>query len=273
MTAYIHLRPDPHYRMDAFVEGCKRLGHDVVLGQPPAAMEPWDIGIIWNKTARSRKTVEACRAADAPLIVVENGYYGDEDGLQPFAMALDGHCGSGRWFVGDQSRLDALEIDFHPQRDRIPNCLIANQRGIGAPRMASPHDFIDRVRPTVLSAGYEPVVREHPGRHAPAVSLQAQLAAAGAVVVWSSNCATLALIAGIPTYYCAPHIITQGAAKRFTTFGARPVFPTDEERMTAFNQMAWGQAFLSEITSGEAIRRLVNVHTGAMPSCQEGMGL
>lgn len=276
LTAFIDLRKDTHYRTEAFVAGFTKLGFRVVVDRPYEPLGPDDVAVVWNKTARSRQTIEMARKGGGAVIVAENGYYGkDADGLQSYALALDGHCGSGRWFVGGPERLEALNIDFKPYQPRDTNrVLVAAQRGIGSPAMASPFGFALKQAEMLQARGYQPIIREHPGRHEPAIPLAEQLAEVGSVVVWSSNCATSALIEGLPTFYCAPHIVTQGGAVPIKQFAQRPFARTfDLQRREAFVRMSWAQAFLGEISTGEALDRLLQVHAGSLPACQEGLGL
>lgn len=275
LTAYLDLRKETHYRTEAFAEGFRRLGYRVVVDRPYEPLAPDDVAVIWNKTARSRATIEMARKRGAAVIVAENGYYGkDANGIQPYAVALDGHCGSGRWFVGGPERLEALNIEFKPWQVRDTNAvLIAEQRSIGSREMASPFGFARRQAEFLQAGGYRPIVREHPGRHEATVPLEDQLTEVGALVVWSSNCATSALIEGLPTYYCAPHIVSQGAARPMRKTLPQDFPDFERARWEAFVRLSWAQAFLSEIASGEAVERLIQVHAGALPACQEGLGL
>lgn len=271
-TAYVQIRETPHYRRNSFISGLSRLGYTVVPLTPVHACHPDDVVVVWNKTARSTQAIQMARQGGAAVIVAENGYHGrDENSVQRYALALDGHNGSGRWFAPDRSRLDALGVHFTPFR--IPKnrrVLIAQQRGIGSPVMRSPHDFDTRTAAALERAGYETRIRRHPGTEAPEIALLDDLADCAALVVWSSNCATAALIAGVPTYYTAPAIITQGAARPleellvddFREFGVvtKP-----------FSEMAWAQWTVDEIDTGEPFRLLLDVHKGRLPSCRPGV--
>lgn len=268
-TAYVHLREDPHYRRLAFINGFARLGYIVVQGQPQKPISERDVCVIWNKTPRSRLTFEAARAAGAACIVAENGYAGlDDQGHRPYALALDGHCGSGRWYVGDESRLEALNLPFQPPREPTGNrVLIVGQRGIGCPLMRSPHNFVDDRVSILTKRGWDCLVRPHPGMKAPERLLDDDLAQVDQVAVWSSNVATQALIQGLPVFYGAPAIITAGAAKRTTA----PF--TEGERRIAFQRLAWAQWFIDEIENGAALQTLIDVHAGVLPSLHSGHGL
>lgn len=285
-TAYVHLPAQVHYRREAFINGLSRLGYIVVQGQPAVAMKPNDVAVVWNKTVRSQYVLNAARKAGAAVIVAENGYYGaDEDGRQPYALALDGHNGSGRWFVGGRERLDALDVPFQPNRTRRTGALlVAAQRGIGSPLMASPKEHAMEVS-MAIAARYPDVyrfhIRPHPGQNKPKKPLWQDLLDVEAVIVWSSNCATAALVEGVPVFYDAPAIVTEGAAVslrgRSASGPSRSVNLqqtfTDESREKSFQRLAWAQWFLREIESGEALNTLICVHEGSLPSCQKGFGL
>jgi hypothetical protein len=273
-TAYLHFPDAVHYRREAFIGGLSRLGYIVQQGQPSVALRDNDVAVIWNKTARSHQSVEAARKGGGALIVCENGYAGkDVDARQPYAMALDGHNGSGRWFApDDSSRLDALGLQPKPFRAQTSQkVVIAAQRGIGSPLMRSPPGFTDNVRRQLVARGFEVQVRPHPGQETPATRLMDDLEDARCLVVWSSNCATEAQIEGVPTYYVAPAIVTAPGLKKFA-----PMLDLDFSdglRQEGLQRMAWAQWFLSEIAQGTAFKTLIDVHQGRLPSCQKGLGL
>lgn len=271
--AYVHLPAHVEERRAAFIDGLARLGFIVIQGQPTEPVRPGDVAVIWNRMRRSQQSVDMVKAGGGALIVTENGYFGrDRNQRPPYAMALDGHNGSGRWYAPDPSRLQALDLPFQPFRTTGRYVLITDQRGLGSPQMRSPHDFANRTAGEIVRTTHAEVrIREHPGRHKPERPLEADLAEARAVVVWSSNCASSALIQGIPTYYRAPTIVTRGAAHPFAP--AMTGTFTALARQRAFGRAAWAQWFLDEIATGEPFRVLLDVHAGKLPTCQEGLGL
>lgn len=264
-VAHLHLPAHVEERRFAFIDGFKRLGFQVQFGSPPPTqpLKPEDVVVVWNMTARSHQAIYAAQAAGAALIVAENGYFGqDADGCQTYALALDGHNGSGRWPSGGRERLEALNVPFKPLkpyvRDRI---LIADQRGIGSQLMRSPHNFGHLTASWLERRGFRTELRPHPGRHAPRRPLADDLAQTDAVVVWSSNVATQALIEGLPTYFCAPHIVSEGASRKVSVAHPEPTgVCSEEQRDAAFVRMAWAQWFLNEIAAGEAFKRLLDLH-------------
>lgn len=271
--AYVHLLDAVHYRREAFINGFAKLGYIVARGQPCVPLGPQDVAVIWNKTARSEQTMQMARKGEGALMVAENGYFGkDANGHQPYALALDGHNGSGRWYAPDASRLEKVGLAFEPIKPAGDGkIVVADQRGIGSPLMRSPDKFgentVDLLKRRLPHR--EVVLRTHPGRHQPTRTLDEDLDGCDALVVWSSNSATLALQKGIPVHYCAPTMVSAGASKPF-----QPTLTerfTEADRHEAFSRMAWAQWFLDEITSGEALEALLAVHAGALPSISPGL--
>lgn len=274
--AYLIVRENPPYRSQSFAQGLTRLGYDV-LGHQPDKMDADDVAVIWNKTYRSRRVIDAARASGAALLVTENGYMGqDAAGIQNYALALDGHNGSGRWHVGDEKRLRRMNPTLRPWVSDTGRVLLLGQRGIGCPLMASPHDFERDVAPRMERDGWNVRLRPHPGAAKPKKSLDDDLDGCSMAMAWSSNAATRALELGVPVLYAAPYIVTAGASKPFDLTKCKNIARatcTDEERWAAFVRMAWAQWSLAEISSGEALVTLLDVHRGHLPSCQEGAGV
>lgn len=267
-TAYLQLPDHMSDRSHAFSDGCAQLGFVVNLGSPVSRLRHDDVVITWNLSARSYHSAQMAREGGGAHIVAENGYTGfDEHGQQHYAMALEGHCGSGRWFAPDDSRLKKLDIDFQPWRNTAHRkALVAEQRGIGSSLMKSPAHYGTSIVRELQKRGVEGIIRPHPGAVKDANGpLMEALDGLDSLVVWSSNCATEALINGVPVYYSAPHIITAGAASKFATYGNHNF--TDEARYAAFSRLAWAQWTLDEIASGEAIDTLLQVHRGRLPAC------
>lgn len=231
--------------------------------------------VIWNKTGRSAQAIRLARQGGAAVIVAENGYHGtDENGIQRYALALDGHNGSGRWFGPDRSRLESLNIDFRPPITSMEMpVVIAGQRGIGSMSMRSPPNFHDKMSALLNHYGMTVRVRHHPGSSLNIIPppMADELADCSAMVVWSSNCATSALIGGIPTFYAAPAIATAGAAKPYKSeFGIdlqNLIAPIrhDDAFMDGFGRMAWAQWTIAELTSGIPFQHLLDIHKGKLP--------
>ena len=79
-----------------------------------------------------------------------------------------------------------------------------------------------------------------------------------AVVVWGSSSAVQALVAGVPVFFEAPHIIVEDACER----GIKNIDrPSTRDRLPAFEALAWAQWSLEEIAAGEPFRHLLQ-HAG-----------
>lgn len=259
--AYIMVRTKPEYRSEAFVAGAAKLGYTPLLtSEPPKTLNPGDLLITWNAHGRMRPAIDVARRDGATHVLVENGYVGKDDaGVQYYAMAFNGHCGSGQWRVGGPERWEALDTPIKPWAPPGDHVLVCDQRGLGSDLMRSPDAFGDTTfRQLKKYTERRIVVRKHPGRHRPQYTLEQQMENAWAVVVWSSNVATVALLQGIPVFGCAPYIITEGAVQRGLEDLEFPIRPEDPARLTTMQQLAWAQWSVAEIANGTAFDWLLN---------------
>ena len=238
--------------------------------------------MIWNRYGTNHELAKDYERAGARVLVCENGYLGaDEQQRQFYAIARNGHNGSGSWpYDGRKDvrpapvhRWEKLGIDVQPWREPPADgyLLVCGQRGIGSPEMASPPGWheavIARLRRVTKTAIK---VRSHPGNDEPVVPLEKDLAGALGVVVWSSSVAGKALLKGIRCWYDAPHHVLGGAMERvaelelllrsgnlrqdlFSRFG--------HERRPWFARMAWAQWSVEEIERGEPFEHLLSADT------------
>lgn len=253
--ALITLRDTPHYRREAFEAGFKALGYTLVkrLDDP----KPGDAVCFWNLVPGTEKVAEQFRKAGASVIVTENGYLTPPGQPGMYAISRDGHCGSGSFPVGDDSRWRALGVPLKPWRSDGKHILVVGQRGIGSRLMASPHCWHQKIAAKLQTVTRRPiVVRPHPGAHGRGRPLADDLRNAWAVVVWSSACGVQALVEGIPVFYAAPHWICSAAAPRLTLnpeqIETRQV--GDIDRLSALERMAWGQWTYQEIATGAPLK-------------------
>lgn len=214
-----------------------------------------DIVITWNAYGRYGVARDLADKAGCRTFVAENGYLGkDKHDRQFYALAEHGHTGSGRWRVGGRSRWSGLMISqkasFKPWREDGKHILICGQRGIGEPTMRSPPNWTETVQKIIRKTTKRPIkVRPHPGRHPEIThSVEDDLKNAWACVVWSSNCTTTALLAGIPVFYAAPNIVHQGGALPLK--GANLDDPEFGDRDLSFSNMAWAQWSVKELEAG-----------------------
>jgi hypothetical protein len=255
MIAVLRLRAEPTYRSDAFAQGLKRAGYTLQSGEPRPQSRN-DLLVIWNRQAPHEREADAWEDRGGTVLVCENGYAGkDAEGRQFYAIAVHGHNGSGWFPVGDEKRFPALGIELAPWRNDGVRHLICGQRGIGTALMASPPAWEFKTSRTLKGMGLPHHVRRHPGRHAPATTLDQDLVGVKTCVIWSSSAGVKALAMGIPVVYCAPHwICGAGAGHGLSFLETAPRDDAARERAMEF--MAWGQRSIAEIESGEPFVRI-----------------
>ena len=263
-TAWITLRHQPPYRSDAFADGMERLGFKVVMGFPPdRAVKPEDVVVTWNLNPRYRDPATQALNAGAALIVSENGYVTKAGSPTPYyALARNGHNGSGMWFVGKEDRWADLGRTLAPWGGAPGGyILIADQRGIGSELMKCPPPFYETLVPRInrifakIDKKRIPQIklRAHPGRTPSKTTLAQDLSGARAVVTWASNVANEALIAGVPSFRVAPYHVNEAVLSDLNELPAPPV----TDRLAGFKKLAWAQWALPEIEDGSAFRHLL----------------
>lgn len=264
-NAWITLRHEPPYRSGSFAHGLERVGYSPILAFPePKQVKADDVVVTWNLNPRYRPAADAALNSGASLIVAENGYVHRRGSSEPYyALARNGHNGSGFWFVGKRNRFEDLRHGFAPWREPTKGSyiLVANQRGIGSDLMKCPRDFADKIRDRIdrvyHAAGFKKspkvVIREHPGRHKAQVELSEHLREARACVSWASNTLNIACLAGIPSFHIAPYHVNDAVIGDLSLLPN----PPETDRDTAFNRLAWAQWSLSEINDGTAFRCLL----------------
>jgi hypothetical protein len=215
--------------------------------------------------AGSEPAADAFKAAGARVIVCEEGYTRRLVPQKHFALALDGHNGSGRWHPGGPERWDRLDLEIKPWRACGHHILVCSQRGMGSKLMRQSREWPQDVMGRLRKLTDRPIVhRPHPGKQYNAtVSLEDQLHNAWAVVIWASNCGIKALLEGVPVFYEAPHLVTAGACIRgidqIEGPGTRAMIRSGVicDRLAAFRSMAWAQWTPDEIKRGEPFLHLL----------------
>ena len=238
-------------RHEAILAGLKSAGLELA-----GAAERADVLVTWNLHRPDvQREAAACEARGGAVVVCEEAYTRRLSADRRIAVALHGHNGSGSWYPDGPARWRGLGLEIAPWRRGGDVILVCASRGMGSPLMREPGGWADMVRRRLQAMTPRPVrLRRHPGRQTAIDPLARDLADAWAVVVWASNCATEALLAGVPVFYAAPHIITAGAAERGLAGIARPSFP---ERLPVFERLAWAQWSLEEVAAGEPFRHLL----------------
>lgn len=264
MKAALLLRADPHYRRDAFVAGLEACGYDILPMRAPSQrpLEVCDVFVCWGLGSGNHVLADMVRKRGAKVIVAENGYIGrDAQDRQLYAMALNGHNGSGQWPVGDEDRWSALGIEVKPYRAGGDHIVVFGQRGIGPPDMRSPPDWHRKVAHELAKwTKRKIVVSPHPGDPACSHGVVKQtlelLKGAHCCVTWASARGIRALVEGVPVIYKAPHWI--GAQASYKGLDAVDD-PPNYDRMPMLRRLAWAQWTAAEISSGIPFNRLLNV--------------
>ena len=249
-TAWLSMRDLPHYRRDAFEAGLKRLGFRVHKGLPNAPVGQ-DLMLCWNRYGQADRVARLFEKRGLPVIVVENGYLGNEMPNVPgrwYAMSLNHHNGGGKWPTGGPERWASFHVELRPWRTEGSEVVALPQRGIGPPGIAMPPTWTRTAQKIAR-------VRKHPGTHE-VTPLERDLKNARAVVTWGSGAALKALTWGIPVFHSFKHWIGAPASRRLEHMDKGPV-RDDAARLAMFERLAWAQAEVAEITSGDAIARLL----------------
>lgn len=249
-NAWLNIRDGNHYRRDAFVSGLMRCGFKIQRGVPNAPLKG-DILVSWNRYGHAHRAATIFEKAGNAVLIAENGYLGHEfKGKRVYALARNHHNGAGKWVVGGPERWAAWGVELLPWR-KDGETVILPQRGIGPPGVAMPLKWpreVERLGRT----------RKHPGANKEALPLEQDLAKAGQVITWGSGAAIKALVLGIPVFHAFPQWIGAPAARPLKDRHAGRVCD-DAKRLAMFERLAWAQADIDEIASGEAIKRLLEM--------------
>lgn len=252
MRAVCTIRPEPHYRRQAFVEGLAAAGYEVGNFDHPRDRN--DILVIWNRQGAEELRADDWEKRGGTVLVCENGYMGrDEQGLQLYAISVHGHNGSGWFYVGEEDRFSKLGIELAPWVDNpAGHILVCAQRGIGSQRMASPPRWELQMHRHLLGMGERHVkIRQHPGKVKSATTLDEDLAGARACLIWSSASGLRALQLGVPVAFDAPFWVGSDCAAPRGLRGLSALIKDDAARLKAMHRAAWGQRTVAEIQSGE----------------------
>jgi hypothetical protein len=242
------LSDGPNYQREAFTAGLQALGAKVVANITDP--RPSDILVVWNRHGAKNALAQHFERGGATVLVAENGYFGKNWlGRKWFALARGHHAGAGQWNDGGPQRWDAWSVELAPWRDGGREILILEQRGIGAPGVASPEGWADAAQ-----ARYGGRIRRHPGVSAPAAPLDEDLRDAQCVLTWHSAGALQALLLGVPVFYDFPHWIGAGAARPLAQFGDGPAHG---DRLAMFRRLAWAMWTADEVRSGQAFQHLL----------------
>lgn len=254
--AWCAIRDQPVYRRHAFVHGLARAGFKIEDGL--LNPRPGDALVIWNRYSHWHDMASRFERAGGIVIVAENGYLGnDRNNRTRYAIARDGHNGSGMWYIGGSERWDSLGLKLAPWRDDGEHILVCPNRSFGRPDFIMPPTWVESVTARLKAITKRPVVvRPHPGNNVPKRPLSEDLKNAWAVVIWSSSAGCEALLSGIPVFCTAPYwVAMDGACSGGLEEINKPVLP---DRSVAMRKLAWAQWDIQEIENGEPFSYLCN---------------
>lgn len=244
------IREALHYRRDAFCDGLRIVGFQVVQALRDPGYD--DVLVIWNRYGGYAEQARVWEKAGARVIVAENGYLGKAwRGGDWYALSLNHHSGAGKWNHGGPERWNTYGVEFQPWRNNTGETLILGQRGIGEPGIASPAGWAEKIQKSIGGR-----VRSHPGKNEPVITLNSDFDRSGQVVTWHSGAALLALIAGLPVWYGFDRWIGGQAGLPLGLYGAEPK-KSDTDRLNMFQRLIWAQWTLNEIKEGTAFAKLL----------------
>lgn len=266
-TCFNFVRDKPEYRFASVNAGARALGYEVSHNRGAQPKDDRDCCVIWNRYGASDAIAKTFEAAGCAALVMENGYIPQVRGEAYYALGIGGHNGAGWHPVGDANRWSMFNVDLAPWHGTGSYVLLIGQRAPGYNQQAIPAEWpdcaIDRIKErSELRIVYRPHPSRQilPAKHDVQISdpaktyLAYDLADASMTVVWTSNCGTESLIAGVPVWKMGPHTITESACLRTIDW----LEPLDRE--PAFIRLAWAQWSIAEIERGDAFDWLLGHH-------------
>lgn len=248
------IRSQPDYRREAFVQGLRSVGYQV-LDRAPLGIRPSDVLLIWNRYGDGHRLACQFEAAGARVIVAENGYLGREwnNGIW-YAMALGWHNGGGRW-PRDAGRAVEHDVPLRDWRTYGKRIVVLAQRGIGVAPIAQPMAWAENAVDAIRRRTKRPVVlRKHPGEQGRNQSLDDALQDAWACVTWGSGAGLKAITLGVPVFHGLKCWIGAPAAREWTQDIEDPFRGDRRPMLRSLMNAQWR---LDEIQRGECFRALL----------------
>ncbi len=261
-TAYLMIRPEPHYRRGSFEQGLRACGY-TIAGPPRQRPEPGDLLVTWNRYGQTHALATRWTDEGGVLIVAENGLLGrDRGGQHWYSLALNAPAAGGGIVpeaLPGENRAATIGAETGEWHQSGREVIVLGQRGIGPPGIASPDRWAETALERVHRTSSLPArIRVHPGER-PATPLEEDLKDAWCVVTWSSGAAIRALALGVPVFYQLHAWIARRGAKYWSGERdelSRPL-RDDRARAEALDKVGRSTWRTDEIETGEPFRRLV----------------
>ncbi len=221
------LRPNPHYRREAFDAGLRAAG----LQESDSAS--CDVLLIWNRYGTLQSLADKVEARGGRVLVAENATWGNDfSGGQWYSIWPRFHNRADCIRYGGPERWDSLGIVLEPWREYGDEIVGLQQRGIGP-----------RGTPTNWNPPGCTRIRKHPGTR-PCIPLERDLANAREVRTWGSGAAVKALMWGIR---CRSYMPNWCGEQDNSEVG----------RLEMLRRLAWSQWSLAEIQRGDPFRWII----------------
>ncbi len=263
-VAYCLIRHRTPYPWESVEAGIRVSGDLVADGYCDQRGSPSSVAVTWHPYRTSLRVAEAVKSGGGRHVVFENGYVRtNSKGERYYLAELDGFNGRGRHPVPEigPARWETFHVKHSPWKRGGKHVLVCGQMGGSYSEYAMPNFWPDRVLAELRRHTDRPIVyRPHPVRRRlpdmahqgvvisdPSRPLSEDLEGAHACVVWTSNSATEALIAGIPVFYEGPTLKLGSLARRGVSRIEAPAYP---DREPALWELAWSQWTKDEIKTG-----------------------
>lgn len=249
--AAVLIRPEPHYRADAFTSGLQRLGYKV-----SADVARCDVLVTWNRNSSKDRFAQAVLKRGGRVLVAENAYLGNGfTNERAYSLSEGEHSGPGKWPFLDKLRWHTFGYPLlDPKTEGDGSVLLLVQRGIGSPVTAQPFGYATKME-GALSKHYKVRVRKHPGK-SETHPLEDALRGCSAVATWASGAAVRAVAMGYPCYYGLHKWVLADCSCPLWDI-KKPFVLDAHKRQVAFERLAWCQWRLSELASGFAFDTLL----------------
>lgn len=232
------IRKRKEYPWEQVNAGLCAAGYDITNTYDSTKVQPGDLLVTWNCYGSVRRFAEKHVSLGGIHACLENGYL---DRVNHVAFGLNGYCGwhGHAWPAPDYGKLAVLPLDMKPWKKDGDYILVCGQRGGAYSELSMPLDWPDKVVSQLRELTDIPIIyRAHPGRRtvpkkaypgltiAPQdITLSEALLRARSVVVWTSNAATDAVVAGVPVVYCGPSLTVGPLAMKGIQNILSPVYP------------------------------------------------